>query len=425
MPKSQESSNKQLSVGELFAGVGGFRLGLERAGLKVTFSNQYEPGNKTQHASSCYVKRFGPEGHTNILIQDYLDLVENGIVKLPKIDVLVGGFPCQDYSVAKSLSSSKGLLGKKGVLWWEIHRLLSLSKAKLPKYIFLENVDRLLKSPSSQRGRDFAIMLKTLGDFGYLVEWRVVNAALQGLPQRRIRVFIVAKKVSSKTTLNTKSAREMLQSQSILARAFPGSEIDQLTEVLLEGTPEELTADFPSHKKSPFLYSGVYFRGVAYTTNFTPITASKKLVLGDVLQKLKDVHESYHIEDEELPKWEYLKGAKSIERHNKETGFSFHYSEGKMAWPDDISNPARTIVTGEGGKTPSRFKHVIRQDGVHRRLTPIELERLSGFPDNWTELDADGNEISPVKRAFFMGNALVVDLVEKVGRVIVEDHSEG
>ena len=424
MPKSPQSSNKQLSVGELFAGVGGFRLGLERAGLKVTFSNQYEPGNKTQHASSCYLKQFGPEGHTNILIQDYLDRVENGIDKLPKIDVLVGGFPCQDYSVAKSLSSSHGLLGKKGVLWWEIHRLLTLSKPNLPKYIFLENVDRLLKSPSSQRGRDFAIMLKTLGDFGYLVEWRVVNAALQGMPQRRIRVFIVAKKVESKTTLNTKSARDMLQSKSILARAFPGSEIDQLTEVILKGTPEELTADFPSNKKSPFLYSGVYFQGVAYTTGFTPIPTSTKRVLRDVLQDLRDVPESFHIDEEELPKWEYLKGAKSIERTKKDTGFSFRYSEGKMAWPDEISNPARTIVTGEGGKTPSRFKHVIYQDGVYRRLTPIELERLSGFPDNWTKFDSEGNEISDVKRAFFIGNALVVDLVEKVGRVIAEDYKQ-
>ena len=75
------------------------------------------------------------------------------------------------------------------MLWWEILRLVQDQK---PKFIFLENVDRLLKSPSTQRGRDFAVMLKTLGDVGYNIEWRVVNAADYGFPQRRIRVFIVA-----------------------------------------------------------------------------------------------------------------------------------------------------------------------------------------------------------------------------------------
>ena len=82
-----------------------------------------------------------------------------------------------------------------------------------------------------------------------------------------------------------------------------------------------------------------------------------------------------------------------------------------MIFPDPLEKPSRTIITGEGGKSPSRFKHVIETDKGLRRLTPIELERLNGFPDNHTSLE----EISNVKRAFFMGNALVCGVVEKIG----------
>lgn len=105
--------------------------------------------------------------------------------------MVVGGFPCQDRSVAKPLSQAGGIEGKKGVLWWDIYRFLYL---KEPGYVLLENVDRLLKSLASQRGRDSAIMLSCSADLGYSVEWRVVNSAEYGAPQRRKRVYIYAEK---------------------------------------------------------------------------------------------------------------------------------------------------------------------------------------------------------------------------------------
>ncbi|MEK6809392.1 MAG: DNA (cytosine-5-)-methyltransferase, partial [Nanoarchaeota archaeon] len=176
---------EKIKVVELFAGVGGFRIGLGNASKKyeVVWSNQWEPATKTQDASDVYVKRFGEENHSNV------DIVKVNIKDIPKHNLLVGGFPCQDYSVAKSLSQSKGITGKKGVLWWEIHRILKDSKSN-PEFVLLENVDRLLSSPASQRGRDFAIMLASLSDLGYIVEWRIINAADYGMPQRRRRVFI-------------------------------------------------------------------------------------------------------------------------------------------------------------------------------------------------------------------------------------------
>src|SRR6185436_11149332 len=125
----------------------------------------------------------------------------------PDFDMLVGGFPCQDYSVARTLSQAKGLEGKKGVLWWQIHRILKEKKTK-PNLLLLENVDRLLKSPVKQRGRDFAVMLKSLSDLGYIVEWRVINAADYGMPQRRRRVFIFGYRKGTKLYNEFKEKRQ-------------------------------------------------------------------------------------------------------------------------------------------------------------------------------------------------------------------------
>ena len=408
----------QGTVGELFAGVGGFRLGLQDCGLETVFSNQFEPSTVAQHASSCYVKNFGSEGHYNIDIKLLADGVETASIMLPAIDVLVGGFPCQDYSVAKSLNASQGINGRKGVLWWEIRRIVSKLK---PKFVFLENVDRLLKSPATQKGRDFAIMLTTLSDLGYQIEWRVINAAEEGFPQRRIRVFIVAKRLDLAKEDSHFDAEKYLKNESVLARAFPSESLESLTEFDLFGSPDEITENFPAGIKSPFSTCGVFVNGRVTTAKFVSVGSQRRQSLGDVVLAPQDVSPEFWIDENDLERWRYQKGAKSLERTSSTTGHTFNYSEGKMAWPDLLDNPARTIVTGEGGKSPSRFKHVIEQDSRYRRLTPVELERLNGFPDNWTKFDSNDKQISDTKRAFFMGNALVVGLIRRVGSEISYD----
>lgn len=407
----KEPTNPVGNVAELFAGVGGFRIGLARAGWKTTFSNQWEPATKVQHASDVYVAQFGEDGHTN------LDIAK--VEALPKnIDLLVGGFPCQDYSVAKTLNSSKGLKGKKGVLWWEILRLVNGQK---PKFIFLENVDRLLKSPSNQRGRDFAVMLKTLGDEGYAIEWRVVNAAEYGFPQRRIRVFIVATKLKQSAKKSTPDS--VIAKTGILARALPVEKFtENLQEIDLNLEADEISSKFNKGQvKSPFLNSGYFINGVAYTVKTQAKLASNPVVLGDILQPDSQVPDEYWVEEKRLKDWKYLKGAKSIERTHKGSGATYNYAEGKMAFPDLLTNPSRTILTGEGGTTPSRFKHIIKTKNGYRRLTPIELERLNGFPDDWSRLNSIGKVVPDGKRAFFMGNALVIGLIEKVGKVLASE----
>ncbi|MCP4976065.1 MAG: DNA (cytosine-5-)-methyltransferase [Maribacter sp.] len=401
---------KKLRVIELFAGVGGFRLGLENTGnYEIVWSNQWEPSTKTQHASMVYEARFGPENHSNS------DISEVPTSEIPDADVLVGGFPCQDYSVATTLQNSKGLIGKKGVLWWSIHRILS-EKANPPKYLFLENVDRLLKSPSSQRGRDFAIMLKSLVDLGYAVEWRVINAADYGMPQRRRRVFFLGyhKTTPLYQSLNKSNKKEWVRHSGVLSKAFPvNTLLEQYNEFRIDGDLVEISEQFNlGEELSPFANSGVFINGEVHTAKTIANYSGSRTVLVDVLQN-GEVTPEFFIPIEDYPKWEYLKGAKKEVRTAK-NGFKYNYSEGGMIFPDALDNASRTIITGEGGKSPSRFKHVVQTTKGLRRLTPVELERLNMFPDNHTQLEG----ISDAKRAFFMGNALVVGVVAQIAKVL-------
>lgn len=400
--------DKTLKVVELFAGVGGFRLGLEKHNYKVIWSNQWEPATKVQHASMVYEARFGSKNHSN------QDIATVPTSEIPDSDVLCGGFPCQDYSVATTLSNSKGLKGKKGVLWWSIHRILE-EKENKPKYLFLENVDRLLKSPASQRGRDFAVMLQSLNQLGYAVEWRVINAAEYGMPQRRRRVFIIGYHKSAEiyNELAKNDKLNWITKDGTIATSFPVLENNTLFPHSFEikGGLIEVTNSFNMKGgDSPFNNTGVMFNGIVTTLKTQPKYNGNHIVLGEVLQN-GEVKPEFYIAKEDKEKWKYLKGSKSFERVSK-NGHKYKYSEGGMTYPDALDKPSRTIVTGEGGKSPSRFKHVVKTEKGLRRLTPVELERLNMFPDNHTKLEG----ISDTKRAFFMGNALVVGVIEKIGK---------
>jgi len=428
----------KLKVAELFAGVGGFRLGLEKfEKYDIVWSNQWEPSTKMQHASLVYENQFGNKNHSN---EDLNEVVMRNVEEVPDHDLLVGGFPCQDYSVATTLSNSKGLKGKKGVLWWSIHKILEDKKNK-PKYLFLENVDRLLKSPATQRGRDFAVMLKSLNDLGYAVEWRVINAGEYGMPQRRRRIFFIGyhKSTDVYKRIAKSQKSDWLDENGTIASAFPIEKISKLQDVKIEGDLVEITQEFnKGGKLSPFLNTGLLYKGKVYTVKTVPEFKGKKKVLSDVLQN-GEVTDEFYIKDKILKKsktvinkdgsekiiatekdmWEYLKGAKK-EKRKTQDGFEYNYAEGGMIYPDALDNASRTIITGEGGPSPSRFKHVITTKKGLRRLTPVELERLNMFPDDHTKLEG----ITDTKRAFFMGNALVVGVIEKIGDALYTQINE-
>ncbi len=404
-----------IRVVELFAGVGGFRLGLERASkdYEIVWSNQWEPSTKVQHASRVYEARFPNSNHSN---QD-ISLVPTK--EIPDHDLLVGGFPCQDYSVATTLKSSGGLIGKKGVLWWQIYRILEEKGRKAPKFLMLENVDRLLKSPASQRGRDFAVMLASLNKLGYAVEWRVINAAEYGMPQRRKRIFILGYKKGTKPFSALQKGEDYQKTilrDSQFCTQFPVESDGKLNRFELGEELVDVSENFNVGKKlSPFQNSGYMINGSVFTIRTKPLPVSSQQTLGQVLVPLSKVSKDFLIGPLELPKWKYHKGAKNERKFSKSGNYHYNYSEGAMAFPDSLEKPSRTIITGEGGRTASRFKHVVIQNGKYRRLIPLELERLNMFPDDHTKLEG----ISDAKRAFIMGNALVVGIVEKLGATLI------
>lgn len=402
--------NKIIRVVELFAGVGGFRIGLEGASdmFQTLWNNQWEPSTKRQDASLVYKARFGNEGHSN---KDICTVPTN---EIPDHDLLVGGFPCQDYSVAATLSRSGGIEGKKGVLWWQIYRILDEKGDKRPNYIFLENVDRLLNSPATQRGRDFAIILASLSNLGYIVEWRVINAAEYGMPQRRRRTYIVGYRKDSVVATRMEEEKNWLFYDGVLAKAFPFTQKEKtLSDFEIIGSIKEVSDNFNIGKKdSPFGTAGIMIDRKVLSVDTITTYEGTQQTLGDILVDEEFVPEEFYISDEDLPKWQYEKGAKKINRVSKE-GYEYVFSEGGMAFPDYLDKPSRTMITGEGGFAPSRFKHVVKTpSGRYRRLIPIELERLNMFPDNHTYHP----EVSDGRRAFLMGNALVCGIVENIGK---------
>ena len=397
------------TVIELFAGVGGFRCGLNNVSLindkvseqnnwKFVWANQWEPATKSQEAYDCYVKRFGNKDTSNI------DIFEVDKSTIPNHSLLVGGFPCQDYSVARTLSGSKGIEGKKGVLWWAI---IDTIKAKHTPFLFLENVDRLLISPASQRGRDFAIILKSLSDLGYGVEWRIINAADYGYAQKRRRTYIVAFHKSTKyfKKLTKNSFDNIITKTGIFTKQFPIQNTLDINEINLNEYQDLI--DITNNFKNQFFNSGVMLNGYVYT-----IKTEAKKVEPIPLKNIREtdiVDVKYFLSDEKLEKFKYLKGSKKIPR-TKPNGENYWYSEGSMPFPDNLDAPARTMLTSESSL--SRTTHVINDYKTDklRLLTPLECERINGFPDNWTNTG-----MSDKKRYFMMGNALVVGVIKQIG----------
>ena len=396
----------QKTICELFAGVGGFRLGFERleAGWETTWFSQWEPGARTQWAHNCYVQHFGDSSDLNNEFHTGEDISTMDKQAIPNHTLLVGGFPCQDYSVAHTLSSSHGIEGKKGVLWWQIRDTII---AKKPPFCIFENVDRLLKSPAKQRGRDFGVILACLAKEGYSVEWRVVNAAQYGAAQRRRRIFIFAYR--NDTIYGQKmadiSADVIIKDGGLMAKAFPIQNIGQITETVIGGDIVDVSDNFAF----TFETAGYMRKDRIYTSKVIE-QEEEPIALGKILQK--NVDDKFYITNEKMPKWTYLKGAKKIPRKSAD-GHEYTFSEGPIAFPDPWDRPGRTMLTSES--TLNRSTHVVSDPGTGRLrlLTPVEAERLQGFDDEWTNTGMPDR-----MRYFCMGNALVVPMITRMGRVL-------
>ena len=396
----------QKTICELFAGVGGFRLGFDRleSGWETTWFSQWEPGARAQWAHDCYVQHFGDCPDMNNEFHTGEDISTMDKQAIPDHTLLVGGFPCQDYSVAHTLSSSHGIEGKKGVLWWQIRDTII---AKKPPFCIFENVDRLLKSPAKQRGRDFGVILACLAKEGYSVEWRVVNAAQYGAAQRRRRTFIFAYR--NDTIYGQKmadiSADMIIKNGGLMAKAFPIQNMGRITETVIGGDIVDVSDNFAF----AFETAGYMCKGRIYTAKVTE-QEEEPITLGKILQN--NVDDKFYITNEKMPKWTYLKGAKRIPRKSAD-GHEYTFSEGPIAFPDPWDRPGRTMLTSES--TLNRSTHVVSDSGTGRLrlLTPVEAERLQGFDDEWTNTGMPDR-----MRYFCMGNALVVPMITRMGRVL-------
>lgn len=389
---------------ELFAGVGGFRLGLEAVPDTFDFvwMNQWEPGKKVQHAFTCYVSHFGTsEDHVN-------DDIAIAKANIPDHDLIVGGFPCQDYSVART--NAKGIQGKKGVLWWEINDIL---KKHRPKYVLLENVDRLLKSPSSQRGRDFAVMLRCFFELGYYVEWRVLNAAEYGCAQRRRRIFIFAMRADSRwvSSISGLQPDSVLKETGFFSVPFTFDKLGAISNYFIDGGFFSDLWGISEYFNGGFNKAGYMLNGNIYTAEPELLNPESLPLKGVLIEG--DVPDRYYIGDE-IGEWQYLKGAKKAPRR-KPNGEDYFYTEGPIPFPDNLDGPSRTILTSEASK--NRSTHIVEDPKTKRLrfLTPVECERLNGFPDGWTD-----SGMPESWRYFVMGNALVVPLITRMGGRIKE-----
>lgn len=455
------------TVCELFAGVGGFRCGLNNINENVIYSpennakekwqtvwySQWEPAEKnTQYAHDCYKYHFGTCLDKNGEDTTNMNIEEVDKSTLPDFSLLVGGFPCQDYSVASSLATSKGLEGKKGVLWWSIRDIL---EEKKPPFVLLENVDRLIKSPAKQRGRDFGIILACFRDEGYTVEWRVINAAEYGYQQRRRRTFIFAYKDETKYAksidaqinylseygdeLHRHSMGKQILEEGFFAKTFPVDAVD-VKKIKIEKLPQGI-GELSEHFSFAFENTGVMKDGIIYSVKTVPSYDGKQITLGEIMDD-GDVDEKYFIPEnrlyytspdvdhsdethqrlskEERQTWQYIKGAKKLPR-KAANGHEYIFSEGPIAMVDAYDKPARTMLTSEGGF--SRTTHIVKdkKTGRIRLLTAEETERIQGFPTGHTQCcNVNGNvvEMPTNKRRFMMGNALVVNLIKQMEPVL-------
>lgn len=401
-----------IRVVELFAGVGGFRLGLERASkqFQTIWANQWEPSMQEQYAFDCYVAHYGTS--KNHICKDIALSKDN----IPDHDLLVGGFPCQDYSIAKK--SSAGIEGPKGILWWQIDDII---RRKTPSYILLENVDRLIRSPAKQPGRDFSIILRCFYEKGYAVEWRVINAADYGQAQRRRRTFILA--YHNNTAIFRSFAEDVcirglrafhqhITLNSIFSKSFP---ISSHSRTFAESWIDELeyrnVSALSAQQKVHLCNAGAMMNGRIYSVDVCP-KFEPFIPLRDILET-GPVDEHFFLRKDDMSQWVYAKGAKQELRRRRD-GSTYYFSEGTVAFPEPLDKPSRTMLTSEG--QISRSSHAVKDltSGRLRLLTPVECERLNGFPDNWTNIDMPER-----MRYFTMGNSLVVPLITRIGTQIL------
>jgi DNA (cytosine-5)-methyltransferase 1 len=354
---------------EMFAGIGGFRIGLESAGIRVIWANDIDP-----KACAVYASHF----HDGSLVSGDIRQVKESI---PPHDVLTAGFPCQPFSAAgKKLGIHDTM---RGTLFAEIVDVLERLE---PSFFVLENVKRLL---SMEHGRHFKTILLALTGAGYFVEWRLLNAKNFGLAQNRERIFLVGRK-NAEETLASETAR-FATSDSVL---FLGPELSTHSGLFSSSSVSQLLVPIAGLQK--FGFAGLAFGGQAYT--FSPIgfpDIVPPMLLKDVLDAEID------------PRFDFTESTEAWLKHNEEVNSFIHGVE--ILSNQDGGRRMGYTIFGTGGVAPtltattSRHYERYRVGERYRRLTNAEYARLQGFSTDWCscvsiydQYGLYGNAVPPV-----------------------------
>ena len=393
-----------IKIFSMFSGVGGFELGFQQANLQ------------TQVVGFCEIDKYASQILETKFqgVKNYGNATTIDETKLPNFDILVGGFPCQAFSMA---GKRKGFDEARGTLFFDVARILAHKK---PRNFILENVKGLL---SHNKGKTFETILGILSDLGYIVEWELLNSKNYGVPQSRERVYIVGHlrgqsrpKVFSfregngvSETSRKKERERSSQVSSTITSNYKRGTHAMGEQYILE--PKELTKNIGQGQR-------------VYSTNGASV--SIKALGGGQGGKTG----LYKIPQATKQGYEWADLGDSVNLQNLKSKTRRGRVGKQIAQTLDTGNQQYTIV--QATITPSRknksqngrrFKDneepmfTLTQNDVHgvmhnktqiRRLTPIECERLQGFPDNWTE------GLSDTQRYKCMGNAVTTNVVEWV-----------
>jgi DNA (cytosine-5)-methyltransferase 1 len=386
-----------MKVLSLFSGIGGFDLGFQRAGMDIAGMCEID-----KHAQKVLRKRF-PDAEL------YDDVKKIGASNYAKgtINLISGGFPCQDVSVA---GKRAGLDGKRSGLWFEFARIID---EIAPKWVVIENVPGLF---SSARGEDFATIIQWLANSGYGVGWRVFDSQYFGLAQRRKRVFIVA-------SFGTTGFAKVLFEQNSISRYH--SESRKKGEKNTNPTDECINKNSWSWKfrngGNPTGERG----GIGKTAGGLGYLESNECAF--TISATQDQYIAYSMrEDNKANTFSLTEVNKSLALQALQPAITSHHAQMLVAdntlWeashgydPVRVSNnqdivPTLSAKMGTGGNN-------VQLVGV-RRLTPTECERLQGFPDGWTDGQPDGHRYKQ------LGNAVSVNVAEWIGKRIMEYNNE-
>lgn len=394
-----------MTVGSLFSGIGGLDLGFERAGMTVAWQCEIDK------AASTVLARHWPD------VPNMGDVRDVGH-STPSVDVVVGGFPCQDVSVA---GRRAGLDGERSGLWHEFRRIVGDLR---PRWVVVENVPGLL---SSNGGRDFAVILRGLVECGYGVAWRVLDAQYFGLPQRRRRVFLVG------SFGNGRAAQVLFERESLpgdtpprretgarVARALAASSVSSGDRYDPNGE-EYVVTPFTDISDALFAAMGTKWNGNAAAFNGSQYVAHTLRAEG------ADASEDGTGRGIPL----VIDGRNGTLQNDIATTLqACGLGDGRGGNPNAtplIATFGPRNVTSAANRTrvePGLPANTLHQGGlsvIHhgvRRLTPRECERLMGFPDDWTAIQSDS------ARYRQLGNAVAVPVAEWIARRIVAVESE-